>query len=496
MQNDQNGNGLVRVSTGIESLDAIVSGGLPKGEMYVVNGAPGTGKTILALHFLKAGVDAGERALCIALSQRVKSLHQTGASVGIDTRCILFRELTDKQSLQVSFGQQTVFDTSEIDLEDTISSFTQVIEEIQPHRIVFDGISYLRMLANNPVTYRRYVLTLRDYMARHNITVMLTDTQNLGPGDHELASIAHGVLALSSAPSGFGLDHRYLQVIKIRGSDFNRGVHDMEISNQGMCVYPLYHQFNSNRPLSEQLMTSGISELDNLLGGGLASGTSCLVIGPSGTGKSSIATLFANQLIQEGGKVSVFLFDELRKTFLRRSQRFGMMFDPDTMPNHLRIHEIGLASITPGNFAHLVQKDVDNWGAGIVIIDSLTGYTNLMSDTKRLITQMHELLISLNRQNVLTILVVAQHGVIGANIGQHLDISYLSDTVLLLRHFEAKGFLHRAISVYKKRYGSHENSIREVQLTSGRIKIGQTLEQFVGILSGIPNYSGTIHREA
>jgi circadian clock protein KaiC len=460
--------------------------------MYVVNGAPGTGKTVLALHFLQAGVAAGETCLCIALSQRVESIYRTGASVGIDTEGIIFRELSSAQALESVVRQQTVFDVSEVELEHTMREFTEVIEAVQPQRVVFDSISYLRMLANNVLVYRRQLLILRDFLASHDITVMLTDTQELVPSDGELEATAHGVINLSKKTTDFGSQYRYLQISKIRGSAFQSDLNDMKITSQGMQVYPLFGSRPGapQRPPVRKPVTSGLKRLDSLLGDGMLSGTSCLLIGPSGTGKTSIATTFANQAVLEGNKVSIFLFDELADTFLKRTEGLSMVVDPHKNPDQVRIHELGLGDITPGQFTCLVEQDVNEWGAGIVIIDSLTGYTNAMPSPQKIITQMHELLIGLNRRDVLTLLVVAQHGVLGPGLDRGVDISYLADTVLLLRHFEADGALHRAISVYKKRYGIHEMGIREVILGPDGIHIGEPLKQFTGILSGTPHYIG------
>lgn len=488
---------LARVSTGIAALDEITCGGLPEGEIYVVNGAPGSGKTILGLHFLQAGAEAGEKVLCVALSQRGRSLKQTAAAVNIETSGIIFEEFSAAQALEASLPQQTVFDTSDVELEETMTRFTQVIEAVQPQRVMFDGISYLRMLANDPLVYRRNLLLLRDYMYGRNITVLLTDTQELAPGDRELVSIVHGIITLSKETSRYGQDHRYLQVAKIRGSGFQSGIHDLEISNQGMQIYPIRHQASSLLVKSSrfdkvpyQPVSTGIETLDRLIGGHLLTGTSCLLIGPSGTGKSTIASLFLHHFIQQGGKASVFLFDELASTFLERCRGLSLDLDPENYDDRVRVHELGLSNSNPGKFTHLIDHEVKEWGAKIVMIDSLTGYANAMGSTQKLITQMHDLLIALNRQNVLTFLVVAQHGVLGNQLEEDIDISYLADTVLLMRHFEAQGALHRAIGVYKKRYGGHETRLREVQLTSGEIHIGEPLDRFVGVLSGIPNYIG------
>ena len=490
-----------RDSTGIETLDEILRGGLPKGEMYVVNGAPGTGKTTLALHFLCAGVANQEKVLCLALSQRMKSLEESANSVGLETSGITFRDLSTVESLQALSEQQTIFDTSEIELTETVSAIINLLEVEKPDRVVFDGIAYLRLLANDPLIYRQQVFKLRDYIAPREITLILTDTQELVPGDNELSAMAHGVIDLSIETTGHGSDHRYLRIAKMRGSGFEPGKHDMEIGDRGIRVYRS-HQDTAmvsipTEPLAEdaktksiQTISSGLSSLDKLVGGGLLTGTTCLLIGPSGTGKTSMTTSFAHNFAASGGKVSIFLFDELADTFELRSKGLGMDVAGLVSKDRIRLRELSFGDITPGKFAAFVDQDVDDWGAGIVVIDTLTGYLNSMPTEARLISQMHELMMSLNRRGVLTFLVVAQHGVIGPSLEETVDISYLADTVLLLRHFEAYGAIRQAVSVYKKRYGSHEKRIREVRLRSGGIQIGESLNQFSGVLSGTPQYTG------
>ncbi len=488
---------LVRISTGIASLDDIICGGLPEGEIYVVNGEPGTGKTILGLHFLRSGVEADEKVLCIALSQRVQSIKQTATSVGIDPDGIVFEEFGKLQALEATEQQQTIFDTSDLELETTMTQFIEVIEAVKPRRVIFDSIAYLRMLANDKLVYRRNLLLLRDYMHNRNITIMLTDDQKLAPGDCELVSIAHGVINLSRVTTTYSQDYRYLQVSKLRGSNFQSGIHDMEITSQGMNIYHIQHQaphLISQTPNDDkesyQPMSSGIDSFDKLIGGYLLTGTSSLLIGPSGTGKTTLASLFIHNFISQGGKASVFLFDELASTFLKRSEGLDIGLNPQDYPDQIRIRELGLSNSNPGKFRAQINEDVKEWGAKIVLIDSLTGYANSMPSNEKLVTLMHDLLIMLNRQNVLTLLVVAQHGVIGDRLEGSVDISYLADSVLLLRHFEAKGAIHKAIGVYKKRYGAHEKGIREIRFDANGIHIGDPLEQFSGILSGIPKYIG------
>ena len=486
--------GFNRVSTGIMSLDKILRGGLPAGELYVVNGAPGSGKTTLALHFLQAGVQAGEKVLCLALSQRVDSLKQTARSVGIDVSRMTLRDSSTIRALQEITIRQTVFDTSEVELSQTMQALTEVIETEQPKRVVFDGISYLRMLSNDPLTYRHQIFMLRDYMAERSITVLLTDTEELVPGDNELVAMAHGVISLSVGMTRHGSDHRYLRVSKIRGSDYEPGKHDMEISDWGVQVYRSHRAIpilSSLIPRQQNpICSSGLPALDKLVGGGLLAGTTCLLVGPSGTGKTSLATTFVHSFAQQGSKASIYLFDELADTFIQRSAGLGMDVEQLIEQDRIRLHELSFGTITPGKFAYLVEQDLEEWGTGMVVIDTLTGYLNSMPSETRLIAQMHELMMRLNRQGILTFLVVAQHGVVAPTLEVPVDVSYLADTVLLLRHFEAEGMLRQAVSVYKKRYGPHEKGIRELKLQPGSIQIGSPLNQFTGILSGTPRYLG------
>lgn len=490
---------LALVSTGIGNLDEILKGGLPRGKIYVVNGIPGTGKTILSLHFLAAGAQAGEKVLFITLAQRVDSLRQAAAAINICTDGISFKELSTAQALQTLTEQQTIFDTSELELEDTLATLNQSIKDIQPQRVVFDSISSLRMLASDPLTYRQRLLTLRDFLDDQGITVMLTDTQEVVPGDSELVAMADGVITLSRTPTNYGKDRRSLYISKIRNSSYLQGYHDMEITSQGIQLYPLHRsEFNLSgngfhpTTLEEgsKALFSGLDGLDNLLGGGLQTGTSCLLLGPSGTGKTTIATQFAHQCMQRGGKVSILLFDELMKTLIQRTKGLGMDVLPFIDSGQMRFYELSLGSISPGRLFQLLRRDVKDWGAEIIIIDTLTGYFKAMPDDLHLAAQMHDLLMFLNAQEVLSFLVVAQHGAVGPNLNVPVDVSYLTDTVLLLRHFEFHGELRQAISVYKKRFGLHERQIREMRLTSAGIQIGQPLNQFTGIMSGMPDYIG------
>lgn len=487
----------IRVSTGLNTLDKILHGGLPAGELYVVNGSPGAGKTTLALHFLQAGAIAGEKVVCLALAQRVDSLKQTAKSVGIDISNVTFYDLSTVAALKKMTKHQTIFDTSEVELVETMKAIVETIEAECPTRVVFDGISQLRMLAGSPITYRQQLFMLSDYMSTRSITVMLTDSQEAATGDLELVAMAHGVITLMVETTGHGSAHRYLSVSKMRASAYEPGMHDIEIDDGGMQVY-LSHQHAKGTKLADmrsislpepKVRNTGITNLDGLINGGLHAGTTCLMLGPSGTGKTSIATLFAYKLANTGGKASIFLFDESIETFLRRSSGLGMELGPLIESDNLHIHELSFGNITPGKFASLIDCDVEDWGAQIVAIDTLTGYLNAMPTKARLISQMHELTRRLNKREVLTFLMVAQHGVIGLSMDVSIDISYLADTVLLFRHFEAEGELRQAISVYKNRYGTHEKRICEVKLQPGSIQISQALGQFSGILSGLPRYN-------
>ncbi len=482
-----------RASTGLATLDEILHGGLPIGELYVVNGAPGSGKSTLALHFLSAAAE-DEKVMCLALSQRVQSLRQTATSVGLDVSNIAFCDLSSIAAIKALGQHQTIFDTSEVELVETMKAIMETIDAAQPSRVVFDGISQLRMLSRNEMTYRQQLFMLRDYMASRAITVMLTDSPEAASGDRELVAMAHGIITLSLSTTSHGSDHRYLRVSKIRGSSYEPGVHDFEITDNGLQVYRSHRQAEGLKIATAESLqlakaekrTSGLAGLDALIGGGLLSGTTCLLLGPSGTGKTSIATLFLYRFAQQGGKASIFLFDESINTFARRSQGLGMNLAPLVEQNRLRLHELSFGNITPGKFSTLVDRDVEDWGAEMVVIDTLTGYMNAMPGRDRLIAQMHELMKRLNKRGVLTFLMVAQRGVIGLSMDMAVDISYLADTVLLMRHFEAAGEIRQAISVYKNRYGIHQRHICEVKIQEGSIQIGKPLGRFSGILSGLP----------
>lgn len=486
-----------KVSTGIETLDEILHGGLPKGEVYVVNGSPGTGKTTLALHFLKAGAKAGEKVLCLALAQRVESLKQSLDSIGLDISGITFEDLSTVAAIKALTERQTIFDTSEAELVETMRALMEKIETTQPTRVVFDGVSQLRMLAGNSMIYRQQLFTLRDYMASRDITVVLTDSQGVVSGDHELTTMANGIITLSVETTEHGSDHRYLRVSKLRGSDYAPGVHDIEITDSGMQIYQSHRQSVNAKMADAKTIQltdleprkSGLDSLDKLTGGGLLPGTTCLLVGPSGVGKTSIATLFMHYFAKQQGKSCILLFDESINMFLRRSRGLGMDLIPFIEKDYIHLHELSFGDITPGKLSSLIKDEVENWGADIVAIDTLTGYLNAMPSKVRLIAQMHEIMRRLSQQGVLTFLMVAQHGTVGLSLDGSVDISYLADTVLLFRHFEADGEIHQAVSVYKNRYSTHEKHICEVIIKPGGVSISDPLDKLSGILSGLPHRS-------
>ena len=486
-----------KVSTGVSVLDELTYGGLPEGEIYVINGVPGTGKTILAMHFLAAGVKQGETVLCLTLSQREKSVKRTAASVGIDVAGINFRDLSSVKDLQMLTQQQTIFDNSEIELEDTMVAFTQAIDELQPSRVVFDGMSYLQMLADEPMIYRQQLFALRDYLTNKGITAVLTSTTSVHNNDHELVAISHGAITLTIQTTSQGIDWRSLHITKIRGSNYRSGRHDIEISSSGLQIYPAHGGISAiastthstlKEPASE-LISSNLEALDKLLGGGLQAATSCLIVGPSGTGKSSLCALFAHSYAQRGKKVSAFLFDERIEIFLQRANHLNVGLDEFIKEDRVRCYEMTFGEATPSKFVDKAIKEVEEWGAGIVIIDTLTGYFNAMHDQRRLISLVHDLVVALNRRGVLTLITVSRSGS-SARTTSTDDISYLSDTILLLHHFEAQSAIRQAISVYKKRYGSYERGIREICLKAGGIKVGPPLDRFTGILTDNPQYAG------
>lgn len=479
-----------RVETGIAGLDNVLNGGLPSNHVYLLEGDPGTGKTTLAMQFLMEGVRAGERAMYVSLSETKRELLAVAESHGWDLTGVDIFELP---SAYTKPGDQyTVFHASEVELTDITKAILERVEETEPHRLVLDSLSEVRLLAGDALRYRRQILSLKQFFAGRQCTVFLLEDRTATKRDLDVASISHGVISLEHLTREYGAERRRLRIIKMRGLRFRGGFHDYTIHTGGLQIYPRLVAAEFRGQHGVDLVSSGIAELDALLGGGIDCGTSALILGPAGCGKSSIAAQYVAEAGRRGGAAAFYTFDEVPYTLLKRSAALGADLTPYLKSGRLRLEQVDPAELSPGEFVHRVQKEVDQNHASVVVIDSLNGLMNAMPGEESLAIQLHETLSYLNQRGIVTILVMAQYGILGHGMQTPADISYLADTVLLLRYFEASGRVKQAISVVKKRSGDHERTIREFRLDSGQIRIGPPLSEFRGILTGTPEYAGNI----
>jgi circadian clock protein KaiC len=479
-----------RVSTGSDGLDDILGGGFDANRMYLYEGRPGTGKTTIALQFLLRGARDGERVLYISLSETKRELSLVAKRHGWSLNGVDIFELVPPETTLDPERELTVFHPAEMELGETTGLIFKEVQRINPARVVVDSLSELRLLAQNPLRYRRQVLALKHFFTKRNCTVVLLDDLSSSQEDLQLHSIAHGVVMLEQLAIDYGAERRRLRVIKMRGMRFRGGFHDFTIEEGGLKIFPRLIAAEHHKPFAGEIIPSGNAELDQLLGGGLERGTNALFIGAAGVGKSSIALTYAIAAAERGEHAVFFAFDEGRGTVEARARTLGLPLGKYVESGRVRFQQIDPAELSPGEFAANVRNSVENDNARVVIIDSLNGYLNAMPDERFLILQMHELLTYLGQQGVLTILVLAQHGLVGP-MDTPLDISYLSDAVLLLRYFELAGTVRRALSVVKKRSGNHEHTIREFRLSRTGISLGPPLKEFSGIFSGNPRFTGT-----
>lgn len=483
------------VKTGSPELDAILLGGLPANRVYLVEGSPGTGKTTLAMRFLLEGLQAGETGMYVAISESTRELEAIAASHGWSLDGILIYELIGSEETLDADSQYSMFHPSEVELGATTKGVLEFVEKHKPRRIAFDSLSELRLLAQNPLRYRRQILALKQFFSGRDCTVILLDDKTSTHEDLQVQSIAHGVLTLESIPSEYGDERRRLRVKKLRGRQYIAGYHDFEIVPGGLSIFPRKALVPSVPHEASQYLLSGNDSLDRLLGDGISPGTSALLLGPAGTGKSSCATLYAISAAQRGERAAMFLFDESVETLLQRAEGLGMDLAPHVESGRIAIRKIDPGEVSPGEFAHMVReasKDRDGEGrVSVVVVDSLNGYLASMPEERFLTMQLHELLSYLSAAGVVTFLVVTQHGMLGSGMFAPVDASYLADAVILFRYFEAEGEIRQAISVVKKRSGSHERTIREFSMSNGRIAVGEPLRDFQGVLGGIPNYRGS-----
>jgi circadian clock protein KaiC len=480
-----------RVSTGNFGLDDILGGGLDPERVYLIEGRPGTGKTTLALQFLLEGVRRGERCLYVTLSESESELRSVVGRHGWTLDGIDIFELVPPEASLDPDQELTLFHPAEMELSETTKHILDRVIAVNPSRVVFDSLSEMRLLAQSSLRYRRQILALKNYFACRQCTVVLLDDLTSQQDDLQLHSISHGVITLEQLALEYGAERRRLRVVKMRGIKFRGGYHDFTIETGGLAIYPRLIAAEHHKSFIGELTSTGSSELDALLGGGIERGTSLLLIGGAGVGKSSIALTYAMAAAERGEAVVVFAFDEGLGTAFARAAGLSMRLQEHVDSGLVRVQQIDPAEMSPGEFAHRVRESVEHEGIQVVIIDSLNGYMNAMPEERFLVLQMHELLSTLNQLGVITILVLAQHGLMGP-MHTPLDISYLSDAVLMLRYFEAEGRVRRAISVVKKRSSAHEDAIREFRLTAEGVKVGPPLIEFQGVLSGAPSYRGAV----
>ncbi len=475
-----------RAATGVQGLDAVLNGGFPRDWIYLVQGAPGTGKTTLGLQFLLEGVREGEKVLYVTLSHTERELREIARSHGWSLDDVPVFEVSAGEAATRLPADQTVFHTDQVELGETIDSILEAVRGAQPERLVFDPVEQIRLLTATALRYRRQLLVLKQALT----DIPCTSLFLTGPsteGETELESMVHGIVALQRWSPSYGSVRRQLEVVKGRGMVYRGGYHSFRIRTGGLEVHPRLDTTSGVDDVGRATLACGVEQLDALVGGGLEEGTACLILGPTGTGKTTIATLYAYAAAERGDATAIFLFDERPETFFKRAEGLGMDLRPFIESGLVRLQQVSTGEISPGEFADRVRRAVEVDGAKVVVIDSLTGYLNAMPHELLLVTQMHELLTYLSQRGVLTLLVMAQGGPMGSEEIIPLDISYLVDNVLLLRHFETQGTLRRAISVIKKRLGSHESTIRELRLTSSGVHVGEPLTAFRNVLSGNPS---------
>ncbi|MBV9569532.1 MAG: circadian clock protein KaiC [Hyphomicrobiales bacterium] len=481
---------MTMAKTGIPGLDDVLSGGFSRGHVFLVEGRPGTGKTTLALQFMIDGTEAGERSLYIALSETAGELRQGAASHGwsLGEEIEIF-ELIPPESLLDPDQQQSLLYSSDLELGETTRQIFDIIERVQPSRVVLDSLSEIRLLAQSSLRYRRQILALKHYFARFGATVLLLDDLTVEGADKTVYSIAHGVVTLEELAPGYGPERRRLRVLKYRAQKYRGGYHDFTIKKGGIIVFPRLVAAEFRKPFTRTLLSTGICEFDSLLGGGIDSGSSTLILGPAGTGKSLITLTFAIAAISRGDRVALFVFDEELGLLLDRTKVLGMDLEGLQRRGDLIIHQIDASELSPGEFSQRVCASVAIEDVKTVIIDSLNGYQAAMPEENALILHIHELLQFLNRHGVSTFMTVAQHGLI-EDMRSPVDVTYLADTVILLRYFEARGKVRRAISVIKKRSGFHETTLREFRIEKKGLSLGEPLDEFQGILRGVPIFTG------
>ncbi|MEP7208511.1 MAG: ATPase domain-containing protein [Casimicrobiaceae bacterium] len=474
-------------TTGIAGLDTVLRGGFTRERVYLVDGLPGNGKTTLALQFLLTGRDNGERCLYVTFSETETELRAVAHSHGWDLAGIDILEVVPAQEMLGAEQHYTLFHPAEVELSETANAILGEIDRKKPQRVIFDSLSELRLLAGDTLQYRRQVMGLKQFFAGRGCTVILLDDAS---SHIQVQSLMHGVLRLESTAEDFGGQRRRMRVVKYRGVGFHGGYHDLEIRRGGIKIFPRLAASPRRTYSAREVMSTGVPSFDNLLGGGIERGTSTLITGAAGSGKSTLAAKFATTAAERGQRAALFLFDERLDTLVERCEGLGIPLARNLEAGKIDIHQVAPGDLSPGEFTAIVCGAVDADNASVVVIDSLNGYLNSMPHERHLLVQLHELLMYLGHSGVSTILVAVQHGLVGQSMSSPVDTSYLADSVVLLRYFEAFGQVRQAISVLKRRGGRHERTIREFSLETGEIRIGEPLREFQGVLTGLPMYVG------
>lgn len=486
MEDASNGAGGRLLGTGVSGLDDVLRGGLPGARMYLVEGDPGAGKTTLALQFLREAVRLGQRALYITLSETRDELiavcHSHGWSLdGIDVHEVSAALVDDEDN--------TLFVPGDIELGERAREMLAEVERVGPSRIVLDSCTELRLLAQSQLRFRRQLLALKEELVRRGCTILLLDNPGGHTGDALLQSLVHGVIHMEQLSPEYGSERRRLRVNKLREVQFRGGYHDFVIRKGGLAVFPRLVAAEHHETVPSESLKSGVSELDDLLGGGLPRGSSTLIMGPAGSLKSSLAIQYASALARGGERAALFLFDEDEATMVARSEGLGMPVRRYVSEGLLQVRQVDPAELSPGELTHIIRESIERGGARMIVIDSLNGYLHAMAQEKLLVLQLHELLSYLRQVGVATVMVVALHGLVGQQQAP-IDVSYLADNVILMRYFEAHGRVRRAVSMVKKRTGRHEDTIRELSIENDRLLVGPALDQFRGVLTGSPEFIG------
>lgn len=477
-----------RASSGNAGLDDVLCGGFPREQMYLVSGDPGAGKTTLALQFLMEGARAGEKCLYVVLAETEREVRRLAASHGWDLSGIQVAQGVPREARKEQ--EYSFYQAAEIELEEVLNGMLKLLEEHKPARVVFDSLSELRLLAQDRLRYRRQILALKDHFQAHDMTVLLLDFL-AHDDDHQLETLCHGIMRLEQLAPEYGGQRRRLRICKLRESEFRDGYHDFTIKQGGLEVYPrLVANAQVKTPYKQETCSSGIPELDRLLGGGLDRGTTTLIMGPAGVGKSTLAAQYSKTAVARGERAALFVFDEVPDTYVVRGQGLGMDIRGAMEAGKLSITPVDPAQLSPGAFANAVQQAVEKHDAKVVVIDSVNGYQSSMPEEQFLHAHLHELLAYLNQKKIITILVMTQAGLLGQGVTSPVELSYLADTIVLLRYFEVGATVRQAISVVKRRTGPHERTIRELTMGADGVRVGGVLHEFSGVLSGQLVYQG------